>query len=230
MPLFTDLVTASIVPLRALDNVREIQLEPDLRGAQRDKNGSLLTLSARCWKISRCGEVRGVYIVSPKIEVVNLFFFPAAAYALPVYALEFVILSGRPMVGVIDLPCLDAQEAMREQVSAWMAAAHRDFPLPAAADPPEWYRECRSGLDFFVRPHDIKELQQLHAVHLRLWQDLTQFIVPGEIPPARDEATHRRALQAYKHHHRDHSPGLPLLNNSFGAVWTRRFLSECLFV
>lgn len=107
-----------------------------------------------------------------------------------------------------------------------MRQAHAAYPFPSATNPPAWYRECRSGADFFIRPKDLAQLQTLHNVHKELWMRLNECL--NAPLPALDTSAHHQALQAYKHHHRDNSPGISLLKQSFGETWTTRFLHECL--
>ncbi len=228
MRLFANTVDASIARLACCNTLREIDLPSELRHAERTKNGDILRLDLRCVAMGDWGEVRGVYIVSAKIEVVSLFFFPNPACALPVYAMEFVVISQRPLVGVIDMLCLDNHPMLRAQVSTLLRQAHRDFPFTPAEDPPTWYEECRSGLDFFVRPPDLQTLQNLHSAHTQLWAHFMQFFIATPAT-ATDAIAHHNALQVYKRHHCDNSPGVPLLQQSFGKAWTQRFLHDGLF-
>lgn len=223
MPLFSDLADASITSLQALEDVVERSLPEQLSRVRREK----IILEGRAWQVGDYGELRNVLIQSPKIEIINLFFFPTPSYSVPIYALDFVVLAGRPLVGMIDLVGLN--DAVAEaQAKRWLREAHRRFPLPQAADLPAWYQACRSGEDFFIRPDSLTQLQQLRTVHEHLWKNLTALLL-GQVADSNAVAAREQALQAYKQHHHMNVPGLPLLNKTFGETWTQRFLSEFLF-
>jgi hypothetical protein len=228
MPLFAHLVADSIALLRCIDGFCDYDLPAEIRHIEREKNGDVLHLKMRRLLLGACGDVRIVEILSAKVEIVNLFFFPNPAYALPVYALEFVVISQRPVVGVIDMPCLEQHPQLSASINTLMQQAHAACPVPQATDPPDWYSACRSPFDFFTRPRTIQELHCVHTIHTQLWTHLcTMLHTPHH---ALDAVAHQHALNAYKHHHRDNSPGIPLLKHSFGTAWTRRFLEEYLFV
>ncbi len=170
------------------------------------------------------GDLRVVHITAPKIQIFNAFFFPSPRYALPIYAVEFVLLGKKPVAAVIDCVDVHGENVLGRQ---WLYAAHRQYPaLQNADDPPAWYLDCRSGGDFFLRP-DHHQLLQMIEIHRQLWQQLqTALIAPPHCPCP---AAHQQALQRYQCHHRDHSPGLPLLQRSFGESWTTQFLTDYLF-
>ncbi len=120
MRLFANLINDSITPLASFDNFRESDLPAEFRHIERTKNSDILSLDTHCSTLGEQGEVRGLYISSAKIEVVNLFFFPNPAYALPIYAMEFVIISQRPQVGVIDMLCMDKHPLLATKINTIM--------------------------------------------------------------------------------------------------------------
>jgi hypothetical protein len=215
-------------PLQALEGFRAISLAPEFSYTERRKNDNLLSLAAHCWLLGAFGELRTVHILSDKIEIVNLFFFPAAQYALPVYALDFVIIGQRPMVGVVDMICLAGADNAQAEIRALMQQAHQKFPLQQADEPPAWYQTCRSADDFFTRPPDVDGMRALQRVHQWLWTQLTQILLSKRVAAAADKTRHANALRFYKDHHRENTSS-PLLKTSFGAAWTEQFLCECLF-
>lgn len=176
------------------------------------------------------GYTRSVTIASAKIEIVIHFFFPLPHLDLPIYAMEFVAMSGKPIVAVIDaknlLPEMDTiksrQKILKEAHARWPAIVNDE-------EVPEWYTECRSGDDFFVRPKHIMDFEALSQVHTRVWQGLvTLFDAPMRL--GEEQAyIHAKALKAYKWHHRVNSPGLPLMSRTFGDQWTIEFLEGYLF-
>jgi len=176
-------------------------------------------------RLGQTGELRSVRIHAPKIAIINLFFFPQPGWDLPIYALEFVALGRRPVIGVMDL--LSLSQTYQSQTAALMQQAHQLFPLPNADDPPDWYTACRSGQDFFVRPCTEAEFDVLGQAHLFVWKTLLSWI--AQATPSEIEAPQLAAVLAYKTHHREHTPGLRLLESSFGKEWTREFLAGYLF-
>lgn len=185
---------------------------------------------ARFYRTPWGGDLRSVHIKGPKVEIINLFHFPDAEQALPVYAIEFVVFGKRPIVGVIDLKMLVDFEDVPEQSAQILIEAHRRFPnLTPAEDPPEWYQECRSGHDFFTRPESLDLLDDLIACHEYVWGRLCALAEAQKRLPEAWVESQRNAVQAYKDHHRINSPGLPFLNRQFGEEWTDRFLREGLF-
>ncbi len=197
--------------------------------AVRDERRGQLRLDSAAWGIPPWGEWRWVCITAPKIDIVTLFFFPEAPWQLPVYAMEFVVFGDRPVVAVIDTPCLGDSAACRHKAADLTHRARRATTLADATDPPPWYAECRSGWDVFTRPTNPADLDQLEVVHHTLWGDLVAWLPEAEGFDANAAAQHQRRLRDYKDHHRDHSPGWKLLMRSFGQTWSQTFLTDYLF-
>jgi hypothetical protein len=180
-----------------------------------------LHIRCRFYAVPGRGELRSAYITSPKIEIINCFFFPEPGS--PLYAMELVVLGRQPQVGVMDAFYLLPDAAPESKLRDMMQQCRRAYAdLPQADDAPEWYAACRSGLDFFVRPRSEAELLRLIQAHRQLWQEFTGLLRLPAITPQAE--AHRTALAAYQRHHRDYTPGLKLLQNRFGADWTQGFL------
>ncbi len=175
------------------------------------------------------GQLRSVYIESPKLEIFNLFFFPLDNNG-PVYAMEFVRMGERMIVAVIDVAANPAIPQAMEQ-AAWIIRPHREsYPkLAQASDPPEWFEECRSGNDFFVRPDSIDAMQMLKHIHYEVLGTYSEFVqrVHGLKPLGDDLSGSWQA--SYKSHHAANSPGLPFLTRTFGDSWTNTYLNDHLF-
>lgn len=185
---------------------------------------------ARMATIGQCGTFRSVYITNGKIEIVNIFFFPLATVGFPVYAMEFVQVGPRPVVAVMDLSSVGLPEGAAGFASELLASAHREFPgLTNGDDPPAWYEECRSGADFFIRPSGPAMFAELAACHTYLWTRVVNGLATAQNLRPEEAGAHQEELDAYMDHHRLNSPGLPLLNRTFGTDWTDRFLRQCLF-
>jgi hypothetical protein len=205
---------------------RPLRLSAELEHKQQGET----IFTARFARLPAGGELRSVHIHGPRIEIINLFHFPAPERATPIYALEFVVFGRRPVVGVIDAkPLNDHPHAL----AVWhdtLTDAHRAFPdLVRADEPPPWYEECRSGLDFFTRPEAVNGLGRLLACHAKIWSRLAAADADAPRLSADATAAHAHALAHYKDHHRLNSPGLPFLHRTFGPDWTDRFLRTALF-
>jgi hypothetical protein len=189
-----------------------------------------VSLTARFARLPAGGELRSVHIHGARIEIINLFHFPAPDRATPVYAMEFVVFGRRPVVGVIDAKPLARHPAAERMWRDALEKAHTLFPcLVRADDPPPWYDECRSGLDFFTRPEHFNGLGELLACHAHVWARLAAGDSGASQLDAAETAAHALMIADYKKHHRENSPGLPFLNRTFGAEWTDDFLRNALF-
>lgn len=188
------------------------------------------TFEARFASLPAGGELRTVHIHGPRIEIINVFHFPAPERALPIYALELVVFGRRPVVGVIDAKPLCAHPYAETVWRKTLESAHASFTqLTPAHDPPGWYEQCRSGLDFFTRPEHFNGLGQLLACHAHVWSRLAAAQAAAPRLSEAETAAHAEALASYKHHHHVNFPGLPFLSRSFGAEWTDRFLNTAFF-
>jgi len=214
--VFDKLYQISLDQALAQDNASLVALDSQWADVQQGE----LRLRTRLIQLGQHAQARGVYIHAPKIEIVNLFLFPQAQG--PGYALEFVVLGGKPVVAVMDMPVLDDLPATQHQAQAWMAQAHALYPVANSEHPPAWYAQCRSGMDFFLRPQTLETFILLTEVHDFLWARLLSYpFTPGAQPTL--------GWSAYKTHHCQHSPGRALLVKTFGTQWTEYFLRQVLF-
>ncbi len=178
--------------------------------------------AARSLALPGRAEIRAVHLAGPRAEVLNLFLFPRVA--APVFAMEFVAFGKKPVVAVIDAK--GHEPAGRALAARVLRAAHGRHPdLPRGDDAPAWFEECRSGDDFFVRPADFGQFSLLTAILHEVWTELLHALPHAPAASAADDLS----VQAYKDHHRTHSPGRPFLHRTFGAEWTETFMDEFLF-
>lgn len=229
MMAFDRLLEDSIAGLDGLP-CSAIALPEEFAKASRPEKQGTLELTNRFFRIADYGEVRTVLISAPKIDIINLFFFPAPDRDLPLYAMNCVVLGQRPLAAVLDAACLVADMASAPRIAEqWQAARAQYRHLPQAEDMPGWYRACRSGHDFFVRPTDGQALAELGQAHRALWRTFLDGIPEAGSLPPQLAALHQECLVNYKHHHRINSPGIPLLRRSFGESWTEQYLAQILF-
>lgn len=175
-------------------------------------------------------QIRSVVIRSPRSEIINLFAYPLPHVAKPIFALEFVRFGQRGIVGVIDMyPALEGPGNL-QFYSELMKRSRVEYPqLSYSEEYPEWYAECRSGHDVFVRPDDPNEFIQLSELARKLW---SSYLEGPELRMSQQELVlcHGGSIQDYKRHHRVNSPGRKLLDKMFSETWTDSFLKEHHFV
>ena len=226
---FNALLSKSIQPLEAFSSC-EIALPPQFARAERAEKTGLLQLDNRFVSVGDLGQFRGLCISSPKINIVSMFFFPKPHWQLPLFVMELVLLGSRPIVAMVDAVCLLSGMCCGDTVKAILERAHEAFShLQQADDPPQWYVECRSGHDFFVRPDNIVGMEEMARVHLNVWGAVVDLFSDPRHFPRPQIAESEKRIQAYKEHHRVNSPGLRLMNRSFGERWTQDYLCDYLF-
>jgi hypothetical protein len=107
-----------------------------------------------------------------------------------------------------------------------MTAAHQaHLELQPANDTPDWFKDCRSGQDFFIRPQNDEEMTVLSEIHFALLAPIKTLIEQARLFTDQEALAHQHCLQAYKNHHRHHAPGLRLMNRSFGEQWTADYMN-----
>ena len=196
--------------------------DPSIPAAFAARESAAVRLAAVRRVLPGRAEIRAVHISGPRAEIVNVFLFPALA--APVFAMEFVAFGKKPVVGVIDAKGHEPHGAAL--AASVLRAAHARHPgLPRGQDAPAWFEECRSGDDFFVRPADLAQFGLLTKLLEEVWGELLEGLDSCPAAGAPDLA----AVEAYKEHHRLHSPGRPFLHRTFGEEWTEAFMREFLF-
>lgn len=221
---FDNLIAATLASFETL-GCEPLSLPDSFARNERAEVDGTLILETHFMAIANKGELRWVHINAPKISVLTLFFFPQARWQLPVYCMELVVFNAQPIVAMLDMLCLSAMDC-KTQVLQLLTDAHaKHHQLTQASQTPDWFNECRSGLDFFIRPQHLEEMQQLSDVHLELLKPLQNLIEHAQAFSEVDAQQHHANLQAYKNHHRIHAPGLRLMNRSFGEQWTDDYMN-----
>jgi hypothetical protein len=174
-------------------------------------------------------DIRIVRLFSNKIDVFTCFAYPDPASIAPTYAMEFVLIGGKPVVAVIDLLLLTPCAATASQLDAAMHHARRAYSAPNHEPVPDWYGHCRSGRDIFSRPHNVAEFAKLEHIHLELFEQVCHWFARHTLPLAQSAQAHCANLDAYKSHHCINSPGLPIMERTFGATWTQNFMQDWVF-
>jgi hypothetical protein len=229
MPPDFSTVTETCLSLAGLP-FHSLPMPPAYALAQAGPPGNRVQCATRRYAIAGRAELRSVLIVSPRVQIINVFAYPRPDYSTPVFASECVQFGAKPIVGVIDLASCPDDPDCRRRAAATLDAAHAAFPqLINADDPPAWFGECRSGHDFFVRPADAAGFEPLFQAHFRLWTEWSAGLVDS-MPSSPDSTRCRsRWIQSYKDHHRENSPGLPFLRKTFGENWTEGLLRDHFF-
>jgi hypothetical protein len=222
---FNGVIQDTLSALASLDCQEQVLPESFARVERKEVDG-ILVMETRFVTIADKGELRWVHIYSTKINVLTLFFFPYYRWQLPVYCMELVVFSAQPIVAMLDTVCLTAMNCA-STVEQFMMNAHQLHPeLQQAADTPEWFDQCRSGGDFFIRPQNDDDMNALSAIHLALLLPIKALVEQATLFTDQDALAHQHCLQSYKNHHRLHAPGLRLMNRSFGEQWTDDYMNH----
>jgi Ferredoxin-dependent bilin reductase len=228
MNQFAEIISQTLELLQPLSPDKQL-LPAEIAQISRPEQHGELCLKNQFLKVAGVGELRSASVSSAKIEIANFLFFPEVSTYTPVYAAEFVSLSEKPIVAVLDAKCLLANVGDKEVTELLQHAKARVAYLSPEAQMSAWYLESRSGNDIFVRSPSLEQLHELMQLHLQIWQGLIRlFSVPQSCT---DDLTpiHAQKLQHYKDQHRLNYPGIPLLTRSFGQEWTDNYLKNYLF-
>lgn len=182
-----------------------------------------LQFQCRVWQAGPWGTYRSACIQSPKIEIINTFFFPNPHWQGPILALQAVVLSCRPQIFIIDMAFLSDKPNtyilnIYQQKRATLTDLLYNSPMP------EWYQQCRSPQDIFCRPPNWEETQRLCKMYVSFAKHFWQWLPSVELLKPSEIHLHVRALQDYKDFHRLNASGLKFLQQSFGTDWTQDFL------
>lgn len=196
---------------------------------ERPEQDGVLTIENHFFQVGHCGQLRIAHTFAPKINIVAVFFFPEYNQQLPVYSMEFVMLGQKPIIALMDAACLIPMP-ISTIVKDFMDSAHLAYPeFSQGEELPRWFDDCRSGQDFFIRPYDKSEFLTLAEIHLSLITNLVELFEDAERLNKEQADLHQKNLENYKHHHKINSPGIRLMNRSFGEQWTEKYLSCYLF-
>ncbi|MBK8814915.1 MAG: hypothetical protein IPN42_05120 [Methylococcaceae bacterium] len=210
--------------------LNKIELPNRFAKIEHTEYDGVLTLENHFYRLNDLGHIRLAHTYAPKINIIATFFFPDPDLQLPVYSMEFVMLGEKPIIALMDMACLLKPMSESKTVEDFMISAHAAYPEYSRNQPlPEWFDQCRSGVEFFFRPTLPEAFKGLSQLNLRLLQNLTELILTPDSYGNEDAVLHQNNIQAYKMHHRINSPGLRLMNRSFGPEWTQEYLGSYLF-
>ena len=207
-----------------------ISLPKDYQRREKQGETGKLILKNEFYLLPNKGELRTVTVRSPKINILNILFFPEAEQVLPAYAAEFVILSGKPIVAVIDGKYLHS--AAKQIILAGAMARARDQVadlLRPEQERPEWFKLSCSGNEIFIRPADAEAMLRIMHLHLTLWKEVAILFSSDASYDPKNSKRHHNNLINYKQRHAANYPGNPLLRRSFGEEWARTYVNNYLF-
>ncbi len=207
-------------------SARDVQAAFARNQVMRDSGNIVVTYDA--FTLAGC-DIRTVRLFSPKVDVFTCFAYPDPATVRPVYAMEFVQIAGKPIVAVLDLLLLIPNDAIESHLDDVMTRARRNYAGANSGDAPDWFKSCRSGRDIFVRPLDVGEFAAFERMHEEIFQHVCGLYVATAPLGVDDAALHAARINDYKHHHCANSPGLPIMEKTFGAEWTRCFMNDWVF-
>ena len=164
------------------------------------------------------------------IEIINFFCYPKPHILKPIFVVEFVRFQSKGIVALIDM-CPVIEEVLKNACTKNILQNIRkqNAQLSYCIDYPEWYEECRSGNDLYIRPQSSEEFFIFNKIVIQAWQGYHQ------LPSTAVRSTmlmekHRNAIRHYKEHHNINSPGRKMLDKAFTESWTDKFLNQFQFV
>lgn len=208
----------------------QIGLPEQFAKIERLEQDGVLTIENHFFQVANFGQLRITHTHAPKINIIAVFFFPEYCCQLPVYSMEFVMLGQKPIIALMDAVCLIQSMPISATVKDVMASAHLHHPEFSEGEAlPQWFDECRSGQEFFIRPRELDEFSTLAEMHMSIIENLTELFQGTKMFDKDNAELHKTHLESYKHHHKINSPGIRLMNRSFGEAWTNEYLSAYLF-
>jgi Ferredoxin-dependent bilin reductase len=209
---------------------QQLKLPEQFAKIERHEQDGVLSIENHFFQIADFGQLRIAHTHAPKINIIAVFFFPECDYQLPVYSMEFVMLGQKPIIALMDAVCLIQAMSILTIVKDFMASAHLTYPEFSEGEAlPQWFDDCRSGQEFFIRPRELSEFATLEKIHLAIAENLTKLFQGAKVFDKANAALHKSHLESYKHHHKINSPGIRLMNRSFGEAWTNEYLTAYLF-
>lgn len=182
-----------------------------------------LQLVCEIWQIGAWGQYRRVSIQTPKIDIINAFFFPNPSYQIPILALQAVILTQQPQVIIIDLNVLIETPPV-SLFNRYQTVRSTVQDLIKEVEMPIWYQQCRSAQDIFCRPQNSAETQRLCHAYVEIAKYFGEWLPQATLLNEPYVKQHAQQLQSYKDFHRLHSSGLRFLQLNFGDKWADQFL------
>lgn len=210
---------------------QRLPIPPDFTERTINRDSGAISLRLRCF-LTQHAEVRLVRLASPKIDVFSCFAYPNCERNAPLYAMEFVLLGGKPVIAVIDYLTLTHDANLNAQLDREMQSMRNTLRLANDSDVPDWYAQCRSGRDIFVRP-SAQEGQEVFAtlsdIHQVVLEHCLVATAAAHRLPDSQRAAHDAQICAYKRHHSANSPGRPIMQKTFGDAWTEQFMNDWVF-
>ncbi|VTR96684.1 hypothetical protein [Tuwongella immobilis] len=217
----------------------DCQLQREFRPAEyRHVRSTGMQIVSDGWVDARRSiNVRYSRVQSSRIDVATLMIYPVvAADRLPIFGAEWVVVSGRCHLAVLDVEVAGAQPELFASLQHQFAplAARWQPIFPEREEVPEWFREIGTpwALCSACDLDRLPQLRQAYADYLRL-------AVEGWYAPAcladhsnkssRESAPEHPAVLAYKQHHFEHSPGRKLLSKDFAPEFVDAFLRDWHF-
>jgi Ferredoxin-dependent bilin reductase len=224
---FTEIANRSVELLTRLGATRCVVAAPYGRHVLARDSGDVVATFDHY--LLGAADVRLIRLFSNKVDVFTCFAFPGTVQRAPAYAMEFVQIGGRPIVAVLDLLSLGHDAAMNVKLDETMKSARAGYDEPNNSEVPDWYVECRSGRDIFARPTHSDAFVELGEIHNRLLASTCDEFLSAETLDAEAASAHATQIADYKHHHCVNSPGLPIMERTFGVEWTHEFMHRWVF-
>lgn len=197
---------------------------------EHERQGGKLGLSLRSLHLKHPfgTEMRSAYLISERVEILNLMIYPRNALAVPIFAVEYIAFNARPFVAVADLqPALGVGSGMTNEIVSLLKNASEDFSsrLSDGGELPDWAADYFTPICIYARPKTESETEvlcQAYKHYLEVWCE--KFFVHEN-----GELAGKQALSTYQHHHVINTPGRTFLTKAFGQDWTELYLANFMY-
>jgi len=123
-----DIIDETLMLTEESTKIEQKPLSEDMAVARKDLPSGELSIHSQIFQVDDKGEVRCARIVSPKIDIVTIFFYPYLSWRLPLYAMEFVLLGKKPVVAVMDMQGQSVDRKLNSDCNYLMQQVWSDYP------------------------------------------------------------------------------------------------------
>jgi hypothetical protein len=219
--------------LQALDN---IPLEREERAAhfrciEADHHGRSTRMVSDGWLLGQQQlNIKFARIQSANLDIATVLITPTASpELLPIFGVEFVVISQNCHVAAVDVEIAGNYPQLRDELGEVFRPLGRRWQqeFPTKPDVPAWFDEIAQEWALFssCALTDLTLLRQAFQEYLDA--TVKNFYVP-RLAQAAGGGDHPE-VAIYKRHHFEHSPGRKVMAPKFGSAYTEQLLGEYHF-